>query len=63
MKPRLRLTRQESHDATRARIIEEAERVFLRIYNLRGWFWILVTIALIALHILANLSKVSHPQP
>jgi hypothetical protein len=34
-----------------------------RIYNLRGWFWILVPIALIVLHILASLSKVSHPQP
>ena len=32
-------------------------------YNLRGWFWILVTIALLALHFWANLSKVWHPQP
>jgi hypothetical protein len=76
---------QESHEATRARIIAAAENkdvsapaqrlVAVRdwvtslwrlknwIDNSRGWFWILVAIALIVLCILAMISKVWHPQP
>ena len=34
-----------------------------RIYTLRGWFWILVVIAMLVVHFGASLFKIWHPQP
>jgi hypothetical protein len=82
---KLRPTPQESHEATRARIISAVENKYIsapvqRLVAVRDWvaslrclktwiygsrelFWILVTIALMVLCILAMISKVWHPQP